>query len=135
MALVWVWLALKAAIGDDGAQSDGLLGGTLLIVGLMCLILLLTLRDGSQADQRQAAYPNRYQDQVRPGQLRRRYERRIVADSRRKGVPQMVVSPLAIAAPRVFTDCSDFSSVRAAKIKIKRAKSKAAVNCALAAAS
>lgn len=80
LVLAWIWVALKAAVGDEGAHSEILMSGPLLAVGVLCLAALLLFRGEEAAHVRR-------RPQLGRQQMRRRTGSRILGDRRRNGVP------------------------------------------------
>ncbi len=81
LVLVWIWVALKAAVGDESAYSDAQLSGPMLAAGIVCLVGMLLPRSAEQAPIRQPQHP--------AGQhFRRRHGTHILSDRRRNGVPR-----------------------------------------------
>lgn len=79
LVVTWIWVVLRALVGDEAAQSDAMMGSPLVVAGMLCLAGLLLVRDGAPLLSGQGV--------LQPvGQSRRRRPARIVRDHRRNGI-------------------------------------------------
>lgn len=92
VVLLWIWVALKAALAEGGGDASEALEIPLLIAGMICLAGLLSIHDSEMGPAGDYFWNDYYP--AYSAQLRRRTECRIVADRRHLGVPTYMATPI-----------------------------------------